>query len=226
MGIFDEFFLPNSQTGNIRDIDEMVNVAISYYEDGNIPMLQNQLYETYSCFNKPGGGRLVTQFRRKDKLCEFFCFCLMYDWTQDEEIKEVFAEDGFYSIVSYLSHNARTEADMIAGCLNWFLLLCYGKKNLINKFEEIIKRAETRGERIFTANDYIYGAKYVIRQFMFFSANVISNYVESHQIISQNLIPVYEMSRNDPAFQHLAPELIFAKANFFSGIIESILNDM
>ena len=218
----------STKTGGVdtSKVENLLSQAITLYENGNIPLLQNKLYETYQLFNKPGGGRLITQYPAKDKLCEFFCYCLMYDWMHDDDIREVFAENGFYCIASYLNNEATSNQDLFAGCLDMFLLLANGRQSLIPKFGDILWKAQLNKELVFSTEDYANGADYLIRQFMFFSATVISPLVRTHHIISQELMPAYEVAKSDFEFASISPDVILRKANFIAKIIGSILNDM
>lgn len=226
MNIFDDLFMPHSSNNDTGKVEYLVDEAISLYEQGDIPALQNTLYETYQHFNKRGGGLLITQFPAKDRLCEFFSLCLQFDWMNDKEIREVWVEDGFYCIVTYLCYNAQTKQDLLAGCLDMFLLLCYGRHSLIPKMQDILSKAEFKGESVFSEEDYANGADYVIRQFLFFSATVISPIEKQHHIISSELLPAFQEAKTDFEFASIPPNAILAKANFIAKIIEYILNTM
>lgn len=226
MGIFDEFFMPYSDNNGTGEVEYLVDEAISLYEQGDIPALQNKLYETYLHFNKRGGGRLITQYPAKDRLCEFFSFCLQFDWMHDDDIREVWVEDGFYCIATYLCNDAKTKQDLIAGCLDMFLILCYGRRNFLPKMQDILTKAGFKGEIVFSDDDYANGADYVIRQFLFFSATVISPIERQHHIISQRIMPAFQEAKTDFEFANVPPNAILAKANFIAKIIEYILNTM
>lgn len=226
MGIFDDFFMPHSSNNGTGEVEYLVDEAISLYEQGDILALQNKLYETYQLFNKRGGGRLITQYPAKDRLCEFFSFCLQFDWMHDDDIREVWVEDGFYCIATYLCNDAKTKQDLIAGCLDMFLILCYGRRNFIPKMQDILTKAEIKGENVFSDDDYANGADYVIRQFLFFSATVISPIERQHHIISPRIMPAFQEAKTDFEFASVPPNAILAKANFIAKIIEYILNTM
>lgn len=226
MGIFDDLFMPHSNNNGTGEVEHLVDEAISLYEQGNIPALQNKLYETYQHFNKRGGGRLITQYPAKDRLCEFFSFCLQFDWMHDDDIREVWVEDGFYCITAYLCNDAKTKQDLLAGCLDMFLILCYGRRNFLHKMQDILTKAEFKGESVFSEEDYANGADYVIRQFLFFSATVISPIERQHHIISPRIFPAFQEAKTDFEFASIPPNAILAKANFIAKIIEYILNTM
>ena len=64
---------------HIRRIEEQVKNSFYLYEQKNIPVLQEQLNELYNNFNKQGGGRLITNYPRKEQLTACFTFMLAYD---------------------------------------------------------------------------------------------------------------------------------------------------
>lgn len=226
MGIFDDLFMPHAGNNDTGEVEYLVSEAISLYDKGDISALQNTLYEAYQHFNKRGGGRLITQYPAKDRLCEFFSFCLQFDWMHDDDIRVVWVEDGFYCIATYLCNDAKTKQDLIAGCLDMFLILCYGRRNFLPKMQDILTRAELKGESVFSEDDYANGADYVTRQFLFFSATVISPVERQHHIISPRIMPAFQEAKTDFEFATLSPDAILAKASFIAKILEYILNTM
>ena len=97
MGFSDYF----GMSDNRDTLKPYVDKAISTFESGNIPQLQNDLFQFASLLNKPGSGKLITSFSQKDRLCEVFNLCLQYDWMNDSDIREVWAENAFYCIAEY-----------------------------------------------------------------------------------------------------------------------------
>ena len=120
---------------NQINIKPMVDSSINAFENGNIALLQNELFQLVSNFNKPGCGKLITGFAEKDRLAECFTLCLQYDWMNDSDIREVWAENGFYCIVDYLTSHWNNKQDLIAASLNLFLLLHQGKESLKPKIK-------------------------------------------------------------------------------------------
>lgn len=226
MGIFEDFFMPHNADNDMDGIKQLVDDAISLYEQGDIPALQNTLYETYLHFNKPGGGRSITEFPEKDRMCEMFTFCLEFDWEHNDEIREVWSEDGFYCITTYLCNDAKTEQDFIAGYLDMFLLLYHGRHDLQPKVQDVLNKAEIKGESVFSKDDYAEGADYVIRQFMFLAATAISPADSQFHIISQSIQPAFRNAKSDYEFVSIPPKKILAKACFIAKIIEYILKNM
>ena len=203
-----------------------VNEAIYLFEKGEVLNLQNKLFEMYSYINKPGMGYLVTEYPSKDRLSECFSLCLRYDWMHESDIREVWAENGFYCIVTYMTEDAKTKEDFFAAAFDLFLLLYYGRDSLKRKISEILQTAKLRGNTIFDASDYKYGSEYLIRQFAFFSATIISPFVKSNNIITPEVQPFYQSSKNDFILASISPNNILAKAKFLAKVIESIVNDM
>jgi hypothetical protein len=78
--------IPNYFSSSHQSIKPYVDAAISTFEEGNIPLLQQKLYELYSLLNKRGSGKLITGYPQKDRLCECFCMCLEYDWMNDSDL--------------------------------------------------------------------------------------------------------------------------------------------
>lgn len=205
-----------------------VDKAISTFESGNIPQLQNDLFQFASLLNKPGSGKLITSFSQKDRLCEVFNLCLQYDWMNDSDIREVWAENAFYCIAEYFKV-ARTNQDYFAAALDLFLTCSYGRDSLKTKFDDVLYKARIHPRHciIFTQDEYNGGADYLIREFAFFSATIISPVVRTHpNIISSQLKSAYESAKTDFEFATVGPEDIMRKMTFLSAIIGSIIEDV
>ena len=215
-------------------IKSKVDTCIEKFERGNVPALQQSLFELYQEFNRSGGGAKIINFEQKDRLCECFINMLNYDWMHDSDIREVWAEDGFYCIATYLNNDAKTMQDIFAGALDLLLLIHAGERHLYPKFNDVLRKARMRammigGEEaeIFSGEDFENGAPYVLRQFKFFAATWISKVERQHpEIISSSLRPEYERAKTDYVFASIPPEKQLAKMNFFAKIIGSILEDM
>lgn len=203
-----------------RDVDN----SISAFESGNISLLQDRLFQLISQLNKPRSGRLIIEFPEKDRLCECFSLCLRYDWMHDSDIREVWAENGFYCIIDYLSKQAKTPQDRLAGGLDLFLHIQYGKDSLAPKVDDILRKATMRGEPFFDRNDYAKGANYVIKQFQFLGAILIKPFAE--KALNGENYNAYLRIINDPTISYIPLRDILLKAQFISRIIESILEDM
>lgn len=158
-----------------------VDKAISTFEAGNISLLQNELFQFASLLNNPGSGVLITSFSQKDRLCEVFNLCLQFDWMNDSDIREVWAENAFYCIAEYFK-TAQTKQDYIAAALDLFLTCSYGKNSLKPKIEDILYKAQMHPihSNLFSQKEYNEGAEYLIREFAFFAATIVSPVVRVH----------------------------------------------
>ncbi len=205
-----------------------VDSIISTYESGNVPLLQNQLYKLCNKFNKPGSGRLITEYPEKDRLCEVFNLCLQYDWMHDSDIREVWAENAFYCISEYFK-SVKTQQDHFVAALDLFLTCAYGKNDLLTKFNDVLSKAQYHPihRQLFTSEEFSNGADYLVREFAFFSARIISPIVNQHpQIISTSLRTYYDASRTDFEFASIPPDSIMLKMHLLSAIIGHILDSM
>lgn len=199
--------------------------AISLFENGDIPALQDCLYRLYSHFNRYGGGRVIVQYPDKDKLGECFCLCLIYDWVKYSDVREVWAEDGFFCVTEHLLQNLSNPQELIVASLNLFNLLHYGANDLVPKFGDILTKASIVNNHIFSHSDIVGGPEYLIREFKFFAATLLTPFVSRHpQIISPSLKADFERSKTDFCFAVIPVEQIIAKIQFISRVIKSILN--
>ena len=230
-----EYLIQGHGNRSASSIDLKVKKCIHLFEQRNIPSLQQSLFELYNEFNCKGGGRKIIGFERKDQLCECFDMMLRYDWMNDSDIREVWAEDGFYCISEYLNKDAKNMQDVFAGALDLFLLLCDGESSLYTKINEIITKAKYKVAMspmciegtLFSQKDFVSGASYLIRQFKFFAATIISKIEKQHpQVISSSYRTAYESAKSDFEFATIPVATILAKMNFFASIIGSILAEM
>lgn len=214
--------------GSVDTLKPYVDKAISTFESGNIAQLQNDLFQFASLLNKPGSGQLITGFSQKDRLCEVFNLCLQFDWMNDPDIREVWAENAFYCIAEYFKE-AQTQQDYIAAALDLFLTCSYGRNSLRPKFNDILRKARIHPihSTVFSQDDYNGGADYLIREFSFFGATLISRVVRAHpNIISTRLKDAYETAKTDFVFATVDPNDIIKKMSFISMIIGSIIEDV
>ena len=217
-----------SESNLSESLKPFVDKAITTFESGNIAQLQNDLYQLVSFLNKPGSGKYITSFSQKDRLCEVFNLCLQYDWMNDSDIREVWAENAFYCISEYFKV-AKSQQDYFAAALDLFLTCNYGKISLKPKLNDILRKAKLHPfhSTIFTQKEYEGGADYILREFSFFSATIISPMVKYHpNIISSSMSAAYETAKTDFEFATICPEDITKKMSFISAIIGSILDSM
>lgn len=229
---------PFSTSASILNSDRIltpyVDTCIRLADSGTQYELQNALFELYKFFNQPGGGKLITSYPNKHKLGECFTFMLQNDWMHDEDIREVWVEDGFYSFISHMAtEKGATQQTQAEHMLGLVLLLCHGRKSLEAKVQDILNKARLVHEPVFSVDDYNNGARYVISQFSFLAFNGIKPLVQAvPQLLGYlDSFPEFkpffqETISKEKEFYKLSPLDIFAKAKFITKIIESILNDM
>ena len=230
-----EYRIQEQENHSASSIALKVKNCIHLFEQRNIPSLQQGLFVLYNEFNCRGGGRKIIGFEHKDQLCECFDMMLVYDWMNDSDIREVWAEDGFYCISKYLNKDAKNMQDLFAGALDLFLLLCDGERDLYPKIIEIITKAKYKAtmspmsaeNTLFSQKDFAGGAPYLFRQFKFFAATIISKVEKQHpQVISSSYRTAYENAKIDFEFATIPMDKVLAKMDFFASIIGSILEDM
>lgn len=232
MGIFD--FSP-FEVNSDKLLTPYVDKCISLADSENKFELQNALFELYKLFNRPGGGRLITTYSNKHKLGECFTFMLQNDWMNDDDIREVWAENGFYAFVNHIAtEKGATERSQAMHMFGLLLLLCFGKKSLETEVQDILNKGKIVHESVFSSKDYSNGARYVISQFSFMAAYGARPLIMSSPQVFMHLVKKYpgfdtyfkETLSNERDFFQISPLDIFEKAKFVSQIIESILNDM
>lgn len=224
----------NQQKSNTQSsIDALVNECLHLEANGYVAELQDSLYRLYTLFNKPGGGLQIINYKRKDNLALCFAFMLQYDWIHDSDIREVWAENGFYCIIEHILHQSRGRQGQIEAMIILFVLLCVGRKSLKPKVQNIISKAKYDAfNRIFHEDDIIKGADNVIDQFSFLAVSevrgmgsqgaemmfMICEEYNGHQFF-QDTITRHDLMKYDVMD-------VMNKAKFISRIIGSILNDM
>jgi len=229
MDWLDMFLFDGDTQKETNDFEKKIDEIINLYENNSsIPILQRKLNEAYSMTNKPGCGKKILDFPSKDKLCEFYTLCLIHDWTNDNDIKDVFAENGFYCAVSFLNENWNNKRELMLGCLDWFLLLCAGKDNLKSKIYDALWYASNENSTVFSKDDYSNGIDYITRQFKFVCATFISPLVNQKTpgILSPSDMIEYQRAKNDFVFASFDLDKIINKANYISNCIQNLLKIM
>lgn len=230
-----EYMFKKTEKNNepIKDISngpikKEVDIIIKTYEDGNIPLLQQKLFELCNKLNKPGSGKLVTTYPEKDRLCEFYLFCLQYDWMNDNDIREVWAENAFYCITDYYLNTAKTRQDHFAAGLDLLWVFYCGKDGLVTKFNDILQRAQFHPihSQLFSPENYNGGAYHLIREFTWFAATEVQPVESSHpEIMKGKFRQEYENALNNKEFQNTSNGNTLLKMKLLSSIIGSILED-
>ncbi len=209
-------------------IKRQVQSAIHLYECQNIPALQQQLYELYSNFNQIGGGKLIVNYPNKDQLAECFTMMLRFDWMNYNDIREVWAENGFYCIIEYLNKQANSPIDKAVGALNLFLHLCVAREHLKPKVQEVLNKAVILMNPIFKDHYINNNADYLIDQFLYLSAKMIQPLMKIHNnILQENYKKEYDnILLNMDIEQRCTPNSIIEKASFIASVIGTVLEDM
>lgn len=214
-------------------IKSKVDDAIRIFELGNIPLLQQKLYELVICLNKRGTGRLITSYPEKDKLCEVFLLCLRFDWIHDNDIREVWAENAFYCVAKYFEEirtNTMNRQDLVvAAALDLFLTCIYSESSLYPKFNNILRKAYNHPIHYsyFSEENYRGGAKHLVQEFKCFAARILSARRKAYpQIISSSIREEFENAKSDLEFSSIPSKETIRKMKLMSDIFESILNDV
>ena len=171
---------------------------------------------------------MVTTYPEKDRLCEYFTLCLQYDWMNDSDIREVWAEDAFYCITDYYLNDAKTKQDHFAAGLDLLLVLYSGKDGLVTKFNDVLQRAQFHPVHslLFSPENYNGGAYHLIREFTWFAANEVRPVEAVHpEILKGKLRQEYENALNNKEFQNTSNGNTLLKMKLLSSIIGSILED-
>lgn len=163
--IHSTFSSSESNTIMNRSLESLVNRCLELETKGKIEELKDSLFQLYSCFNKPGRGKLIVDYKSKDNLALCFAFMLRYDWMNDQDIREVWAEDGFYCIMEYLMHQPYGRQGQAEAMIIFFTLLCVGRDSLKTKIQDILDRAKNDARNnVFHEDDFREGAQHVIDQ--------------------------------------------------------------
>lgn len=209
-------------------IKKQVQNAIHLYECQKILALQQQLYELYTNFNQRGGGKFIIDYPDKDQLAECFTLMLKFDWINDPDIRKVWAENGFYCIITYMNKHQNSAMDLAIGAFNLFLHLCIAREYLKPKVSQVLNKAVMLGNPIFK-DMYIHNsADYLLDQFMYLAARMLQPLMKIHENI---LLPEYkriydDILQNKTIEEYNKPNAIISKASFIAHVIGSILEDM
>lgn len=216
----------NLVNSNVQNLNKQVNKAINLYESNNIIALQQQLYDIYLNFNKPGGGTEIVNYQQKEKLGECFSLMIKFDWTKDNDILEVWAENGLYCIIDFIN-SIHTHQEQVVGAFDLFLHLCIGRKYLINNINGLLVKSKAKKSIYFDSDDYKLGADFVIDQLLFLSAQIIKPLVLSQKDILKGdaLLSFHKILDRRDLYKY-RPEEIFHKAKFIAQVTESILKDI
>lgn len=213
-------------------LQDLVHKCLNLEAQGNIQELQNSLFDLYKSFNRPGGGSLITNYPEKDNLALCFAFLLQYDWMHDSDLREVFAENGFYCIVDHIMHQSGGRQEQAEAMIILFTLLCTGRNSLILKIQDILNKGKIVGNKIFHQDDYRIGAKNVIDQILLMAVSGTRDFGPAGAPIISKICERYngfELFKNTISRTDLMkydPMDVFRKMTFIHDVIESILNEM
>lgn len=212
----------------MEKVKQQVNNALSYYNERNTNALQQQLYELYLNFNKAGGGKYIINYPNKDELAECFTLMLRYDWINDHDIREVWAENGFYCIIEYITDKSRTPLEKATAGLDLFIHLCEAKESLKPKIQSILNKAVLLKNPIFQDHYINNNANYLIDQFLYLSANLARPLLLINQdFLSNNYRNIYNrVLSNEYIEKQSSAYHILEKAKFISAVIENVLKDI
>lgn len=222
----------SKSSNNSLGLKALVDKCVQYESKGDIVSLQDSLFQLYQNFNKPNGGKLIINYPDKVNLSLCFAFMLRYDWMHDNDIREVWAEDGFYCIMDYIAHQSDGRQGQAEGMMILFTLLCVGRDELKPKINNILQKGKRLGNPIFHADDYRIGAQNVIDQFSLLAVSGARDLGPVGGKVMQNICLKFDgldffgntIKRKD--LMKYSPMDVFAKAKFIHDVIESILAEM
>lgn len=212
----------------MEKVKQQVNSVLRFYNERNTSALQQQLYELYLNFNKAGGGKYIVNYPNKDELAECFTLMLRFDWINDADIREVWAENGFYCIIEYITGLPLTPFERATAGLDLFIHLCEAKDSLKPKIQSILNKAVMLQNPIFKDHYINNDANSLIDQFLYLSAKLSRPLLMINQdFLSYNYRSIYnrilssEYIEKQSSLYH-----ILEKAKFISAVIENVLKDI
>lgn len=227
MGLFD--FMTSSNTASIK---VLVDKCCSLEAKGQVAELQNCLFQLYSQFNKPGAGEKITNYPEKENLALCFAFMLHYDWEHDSDIREVWAENGFYCIMEHIDNQQYGEQGQAEAMIILFTLLCVGRDSLKPKIQDILNKAEIQCNPIFHNDDYRIGAQNVIDQISLLAISGIRAMGASAIPVMSKIVSRYNgasffnaTAKRTDLMKYDVMDVV-AKARFIRDVIGSILRSM
>lgn len=221
-----------TNTPNTTSLKSLVYKCAEFEAKGKIAELQECLFQLYSQFNKPGAGSKITSFPEKENLALCFVFMLQYDWIHDQDIREVWAENGFYCIMEHLDHQSNGTQGQAEAMIIFFLLLCVGRESLKPKIQDILNKAIFFGNPLFHYDDYNIGAQNVIDQISFLTISGTRTIGENKFLTMAEIITRYngtsyfETTIKRTELMKYDVIDVIAKARFIRDVIGSVLNSM
>lgn len=221
----------SASSGIQLQMKSLVTKCLQLETKGNVSELQNCLFQLYSMLNKPGTGKNIVQYVEKDNLALCFAFQLQYDWVNDSDIREVWAEDGLYCIIEHLDHQPHGRQGQAEAMIILFTLLCVGRESLKCKIQDILDKGKVVGNMIFHSDDYNLGAQHVIDQISLLAVSGIRDLGPAAIPVMNKIVDRYNggrffestIKRTD--LMKYDPMEVMLKARFVRDVIGSILKD-
>lgn len=221
----------SASSGIQLQMKSLVTKCLQLETKGNVRELQNCLFQLYSMLNKPGTGKNIVQYVEKDNLALCFAFMLQYDWVNDSDIREVWAEDGLYCIIEHLDHQPHGRQGQAEAMIILFTLLCVGRESLKCKIQDILDKGKVVGNMIFHSDDYNLGAQHVIDQISLLAVSGIRDLGPAAIPVMSKIVDRYNggrffestIKRTD--LMKYDPMEVMLKARFVRDVIGSILKD-
>lgn len=221
----------SASSGIQLQMKSLVTKCLQLETKGNVSELQNFLFQLYSMLNKPGTGKNIVQYVEKDNLALCFAFMLQYDWVNDSDIREVWAEDGLYCIIEHLDHQPHGRQGQAEAMIILFTLLCVGRESLKCKIQDILDKGKVVGNMIFHSDDYNLGAQHVIDQISLLAVSGIRDLGPAAIPVMNKIVDRYNggrffestIKRTD--LMKYDPMEVMLKARFVRDVIGSILKD-
>lgn len=221
----------SASSGIQLQMKSLVTKCLQLETKGNVRELQNCLFQLYSMLNKPGTGKNIVQYVEKDNLALCFAFMLQYDWVNDSDIREVWAEDGLYCIIEHLDHQPHGRQGQAEAMIILFTLLCVGRESLKCKIQDILDKGKVVGNMIFHSDDYNLGAQHVIDQISLLAVSGIRDLGPAAIPVMNKIVDRYNggrffestIKRTD--LMKYDPMEVMLKARFVRDVIGSILKD-
>lgn len=215
----------------LSQMKSLVTKCLQLETKGDVPELQNCLFQLYSMLNKPGTGKYIVQYEEKENLALCFAFMLQYDWVKDSDIREVWAEDGFYCIIEHLDHQSHGRQGQAEAMIILFTLLCVGRESLKVKIQDILNKGKLVGNMVFHNDDYNKGAQHVIDQISLLAVSGIRDLGQAaipamNRIVNKyNGGAFFESTIKRTDLMKYDPMDVMQKARFVREVIGSILKD-
>jgi hypothetical protein len=221
----------SASSGIQLQMKSLVTKCLQLETKGNVSELQNCLFQLYSMLNKPGTGKNIVQYVEKDNLALCFAFMLQYDWVNDSDIREVWAEDGLYCIIEHLDHQPHGRQGQAEAMIILFTLLCVGRESLKCKIQDILDKGKVVGNMIFHSDDYNLGAQHVIDQISLLAVSGIRDLGPAAIPVMNKIVDRYNggrffestIKRTD--LMKYDPMEVMLKARFVRDVIGYILKD-